>query len=64
MTNYSTHWCPKGCGKKIIYVSIPAGFVCKHCGVKYKTLKDIEKAWGSTNPDDIQKQNGDDKSEN
>ena len=59
-----TKWCPKGCGKKIIYVSIPPRFVCKHCGVEYKTLKDIEKAWESTNQDDIKKQNEADKNEN
>ena len=39
------HWCPTGCGKKVIHWNQTIGFKCEECGSKFKSLSDLNKQW-------------------
>lgn len=40
--NRHTHWCPDGCGKKVVFMNRQIGFFCKKCKKRY-TRESLDK---------------------
>jgi len=50
MTRRYTHWCPNGCGKKVVYTGmhptkggcVDVAYYCKKCGMRFDNKHDLE----------------------